>query len=239
MAALESGGDSTGPMIGWPRARPVRDRPADVQRAREPGTGGGRARRRCAPQTPFPGDVLIVDDASPGRHRRARRRAGRAGTSGCTCCTARPSSGLGRAYVDGFRWALERDYSHILEMDADLSHPPERRAAPARGRGRRRPRARLALRRRRRRGRLAGAPAPDLAGRVALRAHAARRRASATSPAGSSASTGACSRPPTSTPCTARGTCSRSSSPTARCGWAAASSRCRSRSATARPARAR
>jgi dolichol-phosphate mannosyltransferase len=31
--------------------------------------------------------------------------------------------GLGPAYVAGFRWALERDYSHVLEMDADLSHP--------------------------------------------------------------------------------------------------------------------
>ena len=33
--------------------------------------------------------------------------------------------GLGLAYVHGFRWALEREYSHILEMDADLSHPPD------------------------------------------------------------------------------------------------------------------
>ena len=32
--------------------------------------------------------------------------------------------GLGPAYVAGFGWALERDYSHILEMDCDLSHPP-------------------------------------------------------------------------------------------------------------------
>jgi dolichol-phosphate mannosyltransferase len=27
--------------------------------------------------------------------------------------------------VAGFRWALERGYSHVLEMDCDLSHPPE------------------------------------------------------------------------------------------------------------------
>ena len=33
-------------------------------------------------------------------------------------------SGLGRAYVAGFRWALERDYELILEMDADFSHNP-------------------------------------------------------------------------------------------------------------------
>lgn len=32
--------------------------------------------------------------------------------------------GLGRAYVDGFKWALLRDYEFIFEMDADLSHDP-------------------------------------------------------------------------------------------------------------------
>jgi dolichol-phosphate mannosyltransferase len=32
--------------------------------------------------------------------------------------------GLGPAYVAGFRWALERDYDLIFEMDADLSHDP-------------------------------------------------------------------------------------------------------------------
>ena len=32
--------------------------------------------------------------------------------------------GLGTAYRDGFRWALERDYELIFEMDADFSHDP-------------------------------------------------------------------------------------------------------------------
>ncbi len=32
--------------------------------------------------------------------------------------------GLGRAYIAGFRWALERDYEIIMGMDADLSHDP-------------------------------------------------------------------------------------------------------------------
>ena len=32
--------------------------------------------------------------------------------------------GLGRAYLAGFRWALARDYTHVCEMDADLSHRP-------------------------------------------------------------------------------------------------------------------
>lgn len=33
-------------------------------------------------------------------------------------------SGLGRAYISGFKWALERDYTFIYEMDADFSHDP-------------------------------------------------------------------------------------------------------------------
>ncbi len=32
--------------------------------------------------------------------------------------------GLGTAYVDGFKWALARDYQYIYEMDADWSHDP-------------------------------------------------------------------------------------------------------------------
>ncbi len=34
-------------------------------------------------------------------------------------------SGLGRAYIAGFRWALERKYEFIFEMDCDFSHDPE------------------------------------------------------------------------------------------------------------------
>jgi dolichol-phosphate mannosyltransferase len=33
-------------------------------------------------------------------------------------------SGLGRAYITGFKWAIERDYEFIFEMDADFSHDP-------------------------------------------------------------------------------------------------------------------
>jgi dolichol-phosphate mannosyltransferase len=34
-------------------------------------------------------------------------------------------NGLGRAYIAGFRWALERKYEFIFEMDCDFSHDPE------------------------------------------------------------------------------------------------------------------
>lgn len=41
-------------------------------------------------------------------------------------CLHRPGKmGLGTAYVDGFRYALERDYELIFEMDADFSHDPD------------------------------------------------------------------------------------------------------------------
>lgn len=32
--------------------------------------------------------------------------------------------GLGTAYIEGFKWALNRDYQYIFEMDSDLSHDP-------------------------------------------------------------------------------------------------------------------
>ena len=34
-------------------------------------------------------------------------------------------AGLGRAYITGFKWALQRDYELIFEMDADFSHDPK------------------------------------------------------------------------------------------------------------------
>ena len=37
--------------------------------------------------------------------------------------------GLGTAYIAGFRWALERDYGYVFEMDADFSHPVDKLVA--------------------------------------------------------------------------------------------------------------
>ena len=82
-------------------------------------------------------DVLIVDDNSPdgtavlveemiASHPERVNLLKRAG-----------KQGLGTAYIAGFKWALERDYEYILEMDADFSHPvdklPELQAACATG----------------------------------------------------------------------------------------------------------
>jgi dolichol-phosphate mannosyltransferase len=81
--------------------------------------GIGAARRR----TPFAGDVVIVDDNSPdGTGRLADDIAHRLEW---VHVIHRPGKGgLASAYLTGFRWALDRAYTHILEMDSDLSHPP-------------------------------------------------------------------------------------------------------------------
>jgi dolichol-phosphate mannosyltransferase len=71
---------------------------------------------------PFAGEVLVVDDNSPdGTGRLADDLAGRLDW---LSVLHRPGKqGLGRAYLAGFDWALQRPYSHIVEMDSDLSHP--------------------------------------------------------------------------------------------------------------------
>lgn len=67
--------------------------------------------------------VLVVDDASPDgtaeiarSHPRFQRQLFLIERSG--------KQGLGSAYRDGFAWALARDYTAVIEMDADLSHDP-------------------------------------------------------------------------------------------------------------------
>ncbi len=69
-------------------------------------------------------DVLIVDDASPdGTGALADEIAAR--SPGRVHVIHRSGKlGLGTAYVTGFRWALERDYEILFEMDADFSHDP-------------------------------------------------------------------------------------------------------------------
>lgn len=68
-------------------------------------------------------EVLVVDDASPdGTGEMAERMAG---TEPRAHVLHRPGKmGLGTAYLDGFRWGLERDYAYLFEMDADFSHDP-------------------------------------------------------------------------------------------------------------------
>jgi len=70
-------------------------------------------------------DVLVVDDGSPD------------GTAGLVKGLVAPytgrlhllersgKQGLGTAYIAAFRWALERGYDYIFEMDCDFSHNPD------------------------------------------------------------------------------------------------------------------
>lgn len=68
-------------------------------------------------------DVLVVDDDSPdGTGEIADRMAADSGRVNVLHRTGK--RGLGPAYIDGFRWGLERDYDYFLEMDADFSHDP-------------------------------------------------------------------------------------------------------------------
>ena len=69
-------------------------------------------------------DVLIVDDGSPdGTGRLADFMAG--GDARIHVMHREEKNGLGPAYLAGFRWALERGYDLICEMDMDGSHRPE------------------------------------------------------------------------------------------------------------------
>ena len=69
-------------------------------------------------------DVLVVDDASPdGTGEIADRMA--ADSARVNVLHRTGKRGLGPAYLDGFRWGLERDYDYFLEMDADFSHDPD------------------------------------------------------------------------------------------------------------------
>jgi dolichol-phosphate mannosyltransferase len=80
-------------------------------------------RRVFALSKPF--DVLVVDDNSPDGTA-ARAQALIPEFPGRLFVEKRMrKSGLGTAYVHGFKWALSRHYAHIFEMDADLSHNPD------------------------------------------------------------------------------------------------------------------
>ena len=70
-------------------------------------------------------DLLFVDDNSPdGTGQLADQLA--AAEPRIHVMHRQQKQGLGRAYIAGFRWALERpDYRFILEMDADFSHDPK------------------------------------------------------------------------------------------------------------------
>lgn len=69
--------------------------------------------------------VLVVDDNSPdGTGELAEDLARK--DDRVNVLRREGKQGLGRAYLAGFRWGLERAYDLICEMDADFSHPPDK-----------------------------------------------------------------------------------------------------------------
>jgi len=69
-------------------------------------------------------EVLVVDDNSPdGTGRVADEMAAR--DPRIHVLHRSEKQGLGKAYLAGFRWGLERDYEYLFEMDADFSHDPK------------------------------------------------------------------------------------------------------------------
>ena len=67
--------------------------------------------------------VLFVDDNSPDGTGRIIDEL-RSSEPRIFAIHRGEKSGLGRAYISGFKWALERDYRLVFGMDADLSHDP-------------------------------------------------------------------------------------------------------------------
>ncbi|PYP35638.1 MAG: dolichyl-phosphate beta-D-mannosyltransferase [Gemmatimonadetes bacterium] len=68
-------------------------------------------------------EVLVVDDGSPdGTGRLAEALAAK--QPRVHVLHREGKLGLGTAYLTGFRWALERGYDYVFEMDADHSHDP-------------------------------------------------------------------------------------------------------------------
>jgi dolichol-phosphate mannosyltransferase len=69
--------------------------------------------------------VLIVDDNSPDGTGRLAEELRQRNPESVFVLHREKKEGLGRAYVSGFKKALEMGYEWILQMDADLSHDPE------------------------------------------------------------------------------------------------------------------
>jgi len=68
--------------------------------------------------------VLIVDDNSPDGTSAVVGQLQNEFEGKLFLEVRREKSGLGTAYIHGFKWAIERKYDYIFEMDADFSHNP-------------------------------------------------------------------------------------------------------------------
>ncbi len=69
-------------------------------------------------------DILVVDDNSPDGTARLVKDLQNQQPQRIFLLERPGKAGLGRAYIAGFKYALEKGYAYILEMDADFSHDP-------------------------------------------------------------------------------------------------------------------
>ena len=71
-------------------------------------------------------DILVIDDGSPdGTAQIVKTLIGGEFGGRLHLLERSGKLGLGTAYIMGFKWALERDYEYVFEMDADFSHDPD------------------------------------------------------------------------------------------------------------------
>ena len=70
-------------------------------------------------------DILVVDDNSPDGTADKIRQLQQEFPDQLHLEVRQEKSGLGTAYIHGFKWVLERKYEYICEMDADFSHDPK------------------------------------------------------------------------------------------------------------------
>ena len=70
-------------------------------------------------------DVLVIDDASPDGTQDVVRTKISQYPGRVYMETREGKLGLGTAYIHGFKWALQRRYKYVIEMDADFSHNPK------------------------------------------------------------------------------------------------------------------
>ncbi len=69
-------------------------------------------------------EILVVDDSSPDLTWELVQRLQEEFKGKLHLEIRKEKSGLGKAYIHGFKWALDRSYEFIFEMDADFSHNP-------------------------------------------------------------------------------------------------------------------
>ncbi len=71
-------------------------------------------------------DILIIEDNSPDGTADIVRGLQAQYEDRLYMIERQGKLGLGTAYLTGFKWAIEKKYDFIFEMDADFSHPPEK-----------------------------------------------------------------------------------------------------------------